>query len=170
VLGRLRHLLVLVAPQRQPVWPADPVVQQASPAPDRAGHAPTARQQELADRYLTAFVRADVDTLTRLLADEVVLEMPPFPQWFSGRAAVGEFLAARALASAGNWQALPIHANGQPAMAAYRRDPGSEVHRAHSIQVLHTNENGVTWIAAFQNPELFPVFGLPAVYPGQADH
>jgi len=138
----------------------------AAPAPDRAGPAPSTRQQQLADRYLSAFVQADVDTLTRLLADEVVLEMPPFPQWFRGRAAVGEFLAARALASAGRWQALPIHANGQPAMAAYRKDPADGLHHAHSIQVLHTNDQGLTWIAAFQQPDLFPLFGLPAVYPG----
>jgi RNA polymerase sigma-70 factor, ECF subfamily len=138
---------------------------QAAPAPGQAGTAPSARQQQLADRYLSAFVDADVDTLTRLLADEVVLEMPPFPQWFRGRAAVGEFLTVRALASAGNWQALPVHANGQPALAAYRKAADGR-HHAHSIQVLHTSDTGLTWIAAFQQPDLFPLFGLPAVYPG----
>ena len=37
------------------------------PARERLGTAPTARQQELADRYVTAFVDADMATLTRLL-------------------------------------------------------------------------------------------------------
>ncbi len=139
-------------------------LEQAAPAPDQAGTAPSARQQELADRYLSAFVQADVDTLTRLLADEVVLEMPPFPQWFRGRAAVGEFLSTRALTSAGHWQALRTQANGQPALAVYRAgDDG--LHHAHSIQVTHASAAGLTWIAAFQDPGLFPIFGLPAVYP-----
>ena len=63
-------------------------LEQVAPGPERIGTAPTARQQELADRYVTAFVDADMATLTRLLADEVVLEMPPYPQWFQGRETV----------------------------------------------------------------------------------
>ena len=140
-------------------------LEQAAPAPDQAGTAPSARQRELADRYVSAFVHADVDTLTRLLAREVVLEMPPFPQWFRGRASVGKFLAARALASTGRWRAIPVGANGQPGMGAYRLDDDGR-HHAHSIQVLHASSTGITWIAAFQDPGLFPIFGLPPVYPG----
>jgi RNA polymerase sigma-70 factor, ECF subfamily len=142
-------------------------LERAAPAPEKAGTAPSARQRELADRYVAAFVHADVDTLTRLLADDVVLEMPPFPQWFRGRPSVSEFLAARALASAGRWRAIPVGANGQPAMGAYRVDDDGR-HHAHSIQVLQASTAGITWIAAFQSPELFPAFGLPPVYPGEA--
>jgi RNA polymerase sigma-70 factor, ECF subfamily len=47
------------------------------PDRDRAARPADQRQRELADRHVTAFVRADVAALTRLLADEVVLEMPP---------------------------------------------------------------------------------------------
>lgn len=139
-------------------------LERAAPAPEKAGTAPSARQRELADRYVAAFVHADVDTLTRLLADDVVLEMPPFPQWFRGQPSVAGFLTARALASTGRWRAIPVAANGQPAMGAYRLDDDGR-HHAHSIQVLHASAAGITWIAAFQNPELFPAFGLPPVYP-----
>ena len=38
----------------------------------------------LIDRYIAVFERADVPSITRLLADAVVLEMPPIPLWFVG--------------------------------------------------------------------------------------
>jgi RNA polymerase sigma-70 factor, ECF subfamily len=122
------------------------------------------RQRELADRYLSAFVSADMATLTRLLAEEVTLEMPPFLTWFSGRDAVAGFLAARALAAPDRWRMIPVGANGQPAAGAYLREPDGR-HHAHSVHVFTVAEAGITWIAAFQEPDLFPAFGLPPVYP-----
>ena len=38
--------------------------------------------------YISAFETGDVAAITRLLHDDVVLEMPPIPDWFVGRAAV----------------------------------------------------------------------------------
>jgi RNA polymerase sigma-70 factor (ECF subfamily) len=138
-------------------------LEQASPGPDRMGTAPTARQRDLADRYVTAFVDADVATLTRLLADEVVLEMPPYPQWFQGRETVGKFLAERG-GQPGRWRAIPVTANGQPAIGAYRIEDDGR-HHARMIQVFHASETGLTWIPAFHDQKLFPLFGLPLVYP-----
>lgn len=135
-----------------------------TPDRDRAARPADQRQRELADRYVTAFVHADVDGLTRLLADEVVLEMPPFLAWFRGRESVSAFLAGRALAAPDRWRAIPVGANGQPAMGAYlRRDDGR--HHAHSVQVFDVSEGGLAWIAAFQDRALFGTFGLPPVYP-----
>jgi predicted transcriptional regulator len=53
-------------------------LQEVAPDRDCAARPAGQRQRELADRYVAAFVDADVAALTRLLADEVVLEMPPF--------------------------------------------------------------------------------------------
>jgi RNA polymerase sigma-70 factor, ECF subfamily len=139
-------------------------LEQASPGPERVGTAPTARQQELADRYVTAFVDADMATLTQLLADEVVLEMPPYPQWFQGRETVARFLTKRPLARAGRWRAIAVTANGQPAIGAYRIEDDGR-HHARMIQVFHADATGLTWIPAFHDEKLFPLFGLPLVYP-----
>jgi len=139
-------------------------LQEVAPERDQAVRPPDQRQRELADRYAAAFVRADVRALTRLLADEVVLEMPPFLNWFRGRETVSAFLAGRALAAPDRWRVIPVGANGQPAIGAYlRQDDGR--HHAHSVQVFDVAEGGLTWIAAFQDPPLFGTFGLPLVYP-----
>jgi RNA polymerase sigma-70 factor (ECF subfamily) len=53
---------------------------------------PESEQREIVDRYVAAFEGADIDALARLLAEEVVLEMPPM--WNSS---VGHALAAQDL-------------------------------------------------------------------------
>ena len=54
--------------------------------PDSMSEAYEAREA-LVDRYAAAFERADVDALTSLLAEEVVLEMPPMWSWYMGSVA-----------------------------------------------------------------------------------
>jgi len=139
-------------------------LQEAPPMRSAVSEPLPPRQRELADRYLSAFVSADMDTLTRLLAEEVVLEMPPFLTWFSGRGAVSRFLSARAPAGPDRWRAIPVGANGQPAGGVYLRRPDGR-HHAHSVHVFTVTEAGIAWVAAFQEPELFPAFGLPPVFP-----
>ena len=46
------------------------------------------------NRFVAAFERADVAALTALLADDVVLEMPPMWNWYRGRDDFGAFHAA----------------------------------------------------------------------------
>ena len=140
-------------------------LQEAAPRQEHAARPADRAQREMADRYVSAFVQADIDTLTRLLADEVVLEMPPFLIWFRGRESVAAFLGARVLAAPDRWRVLPVAANGQPAVGAYLRQRDGR-HHAHSVQVLSAGTAGVTWIAAFAEPGLFATFGLPLVYPG----
>jgi len=86
--------------------------------------------------------------------------MPPFAVWFTGRDAVTRFLAARAFAEPGAVLMTPTSANGQPAVADYRRDDDG-VMRAHAIHVLTPGENGITAITVFLEPALFGVFGMP---------
>ncbi|HEY2521491.1 MAG TPA: sigma-70 family RNA polymerase sigma factor [Streptosporangiaceae bacterium] len=139
-------------------------LERVAPGPERVGTAPTERQRELADQYVTAFVAADMATLTRLLADEVVLEMPPYPMWFQGRETVARFLTKRPLTRPDRWRAIMTTANGQPALGAYRIEDDGR-HHARMIQVLHASEAGLTWMPAFHDQKLFPIFGLPLVYP-----
>ncbi len=91
---------------------------------------------------------------------DVKLEMPPFAVWFTGRDAVTRFLAARAFAEPGAVLMIPTSANGQPAVADYRRDAAG-VMRAHAIHVLTPGADGITAITVFLEPALFGVFGMP---------
>jgi len=123
-----------------------------------------ADRRDLLDRYCAAFENADMAALTALLQDDVKLEMPPLPIWFTGRDTVVRFLVARAFTTPGDIVLLPTAANGQPAVAEYRRTADG-VMRAHSIHVLTTGHtDGTTGIAAltvFLDPALFTAFGLP---------
>jgi RNA polymerase sigma-70 factor (ECF subfamily) len=122
----------------------------------------------LLDQYAEAFERADIDALLRLLREDVALEMPPHLTWFSGRAAVGHFLASNIFSGGCGWWPTALGAirmvhttsNGQPALAAYvRGDDG--LYRAHALQVLTLTPAGVSQILSFNEPSLFEPFGLP---------
>nr|WP_134006348.1 sigma-70 family RNA polymerase sigma factor [Streptomyces sp. 846.5] len=124
------------------------------------------RRRALLDRYAAAFEAGDMGAISRLLTQDVVLEMPPHPDWFSGRDAAVRFLATRVLITSGRIRAVQTAANGQPALATYRLEPDGGLH-AHSIQVLTLDQDGgsVRRISAFQDLSLFPVFGLERVRP-----
>jgi len=126
-----------------------------------------AKQRELLDAYMAAFAAADIGTLSRLPARDVILEMPPWLNWYSGQAA-RDFIASKILAVPGRWRMVPTRANGQPAAAAYRRPDGGGDHQAHAVHVFTITGAGVAHIVAFQDPALFAAFGLPLTYPGAA--
>jgi RNA polymerase sigma-70 factor (ECF subfamily) len=60
---------------------------------------------------------------------------------------------------------LPTSANGQPAAAAYRRDPAGS-YQAYGIVLLTTTRTGIARITGFADPTLFPTFNLPDTQPG----
>jgi RNA polymerase sigma-70 factor (ECF subfamily) len=137
-------------------------LEQAAPAEDDVTDSLDARGRALVDAYAKAFENADVDTLIRLLREDVRLEMPPEPVWFAGRSAAVRFLAERVFPLSGGLRLLGLTANdGQPALATYWREADGRFH-AHALQVLTLREHRVARIIAFRDTSLFPVFGLPA--------
>jgi len=129
--------------------------------PDRDGQA---GRRDLLDRYCAAFENADMAALTALLQADVKLEMPPLPMWFTGRETVVRFLVGRAFTKPGDVVLIPTAANGQPAVAEYRRTADG-VMRAHSIHVLTAGRTdgtaGIAAMTVFLDPALFTAFGLP---------
>ncbi|MDP7704599.1 MULTISPECIES: hypothetical protein [unclassified Mycobacterium] len=107
---------------------------------------------------------ADIAALTSVLHDDIRLEMPPMPEWFTGRDDVVAFLARRALGAPGDLVMMPTHANAQPAVAEYRRN-ADNIMAAHSIQVLTCDSRagtpGIAAMTVFLDPTLFAAFGLP---------
>jgi RNA polymerase sigma-70 factor, ECF subfamily len=117
--------------------------------------------RETIDRYIRAFEAADVDTLVTLLTDDAVLEMPPVPLWFAGRADYGRFIARVFAMRGGGWRMVPITANSQPALVAYCPDDGG-VLRLHTLQVLTVTTEGIAHNVVFGDPQVFTAFGLDA--------
>jgi RNA polymerase sigma-70 factor, ECF subfamily len=131
-----------------------------APAEDDVVEPEDAARRELLDRYCAALENADVKALTELLQADVRLEMPPMPVWFAGREAVTQFLATRAFAKPGDVVMVPTGANGQPAVAEYRRGADG-ILEAHSIHVLTVGAERISAMTVFLEPALFTAFGLP---------
>lgn len=115
-------------------------------------------EQEVVERYLDAFCRADVDGLVRLLADEVVLEMPPMWNWYRGPGAYGTFMVRVFTMNGTDWRVLPVAANRQPAMAAYVRK--GEGHVLHTLQIFTVDHGAVVRTTVYQDPAVFALFDL----------
>jgi RNA polymerase sigma-70 factor (ECF subfamily) len=62
----------------------------------------------------------------------------------------------------GQWRVLPIMANGQPGAAGYLRRPGQSAYVPFVLTVLRFEQGRLVDIAAFEQPSMFPAFGLPA--------
>ncbi|GAA4608260.1 RNA polymerase sigma-70 factor (ECF subfamily) [Actinoplanes octamycinicus] len=130
----------------------------AAPALDDLREPSDPAERAVVERYLVAFEAADVPALSRLLADDVALEMPPVALWLLGRAHYAAFLE-RVFAMRGpGWRLVPVPANGGPALAAYAPDG-----RAHSLQVFTVSGGLIRRAVTFVDPGLFDLFGLPPV-------
>ena len=139
-------------------------LQQVAPAEDEIREPADPSDLALLNRYAAAFENADITALTELLRDDAVLEMPPLPTWFTGREQIGRFLQSHILRQPGEFIMIPTAANGQPALAEYRRDQDG-VHRAHAVQVLTLTGSRVARVVVFLDPGLFATFGLPQAAP-----
>ncbi|MCU1391580.1 MAG: rpoE [Ilumatobacteraceae bacterium] len=126
------------------------------------------RDVELIDRYVDAFRRCDVAALTRLVSSDVVMEMPPFYNWFAGRGDYGRFMARAFDMRGTDWRTVRTEANGQQAVCAYVRPPGEAVHRVHTLQVFTIRGGRVVHNTVFQDPLVFATFGLPPTLEPQA--
>jgi RNA polymerase sigma-70 factor, ECF subfamily len=130
-----------------------------APDADTVTEPDDATRRQVLDRYVTAFVNADLDGLIQLLRDDVELEMPPHETWFAGRDAVAGFVTAR-FRLGHDRRLVPTAANGQPAVAMYLPDGAGGFH-CHSLHVLTVAGTRIARIVAFLDGTLFPTFGLP---------
>jgi RNA polymerase sigma-70 factor (ECF subfamily) len=139
-------------------------LEQAAPSQDEIREPADPGDLALLNRYATAFQNADIAALTELLHDDAVLEMPPMPTWFAGREDVALFLQTHLLRQPGEFTMIPTAANGQPALAAYRRG-GDGVYRANGIEMLTFAGSRIARIVVFLDPGLFASFGLAQELP-----
>jgi len=120
----------------------------------------------LLQRFISTWESCDLDAFTALLADDARLLMPPQREWFAGREAVSRFFAAVWSAQPGQRRLLPIGANGEPAVAAYRRPPTpNAVYEPSGIMLVTIRGGRVSQMTRFAFPRLFRLFGLPSHLP-----
>jgi RNA polymerase sigma-70 factor (ECF subfamily) len=120
-------------------------------------------QQQLLTQFLRAWHACDIPALAGLLRDDVTLTMPPQGIRIVGRDAVAAFFAT--VPADGRLDLIRLlvtGANGQPALAAYLPDASTGDCRGYGIMVLTIVGDQIASITGFPDPELFPLFGLPA--------
>jgi RNA polymerase sigma-70 factor (ECF subfamily) len=114
---------------------------------------------------MKAFEHADVEGLKRLLAEDVLMEMPPVLNWFVGRSNYGLFMEWVFEKAGTDWCLKAVAGNGQPGFAAYRRVGGG--YELHTLQIFTVTAEGISRNSVFQDPEVFASFGLAAALDAQ---
>ncbi len=118
-------------------------------------------QQELLSRYVDAFERYDMDSLTALIHEDATQSMPPYELWLEGREEILAFWQTQGAACAGS-RLVPTVANGKPAFGQYRRSATGDGHDPWALQVLDIADGELVELTFFLDTEhLFPLFGLP---------
>jgi RNA polymerase sigma-70 factor, ECF subfamily len=130
-------------------------------APQHVASLADTRDHEVVNRFLSAWERRDSDALAALLAQDVVLRMPPEQVELDGDRAVASFFATvPAGGRLDRFHLMLTHANGCPAVAAYLHDDAGR-HVAFGLMVLMLTGGSIVNITGFPDPALFATFGLP---------
>ena len=120
----------------------------------------------LLEQYVRAFEEANLDALVALFHVDMRTTMPPAPTWVSGRAANEAFYRLMfGNLVPGQFRHLRIGANGQPALAFYRPASAGAPHALAAIQLVTTRDGAIATVDHFMLPEVYPVFGVPRVFP-----
>ena len=133
---------------------------QAMPDQEELAEPAEPDRRALLERFAAAVENADASALAELLRADVVLEMPPVLTWFTGREAVARFIASYLFAEPGGLRLRPVMANGKEAFAVYQRSSAGAYH-AHAILAPTVTTTGIARMVAFQDLDLFGLFGLP---------
>ena len=117
-------------------------------------------QRALVARYVDAFERYDLDSLTALLHEDASWSMPPYELWLQTHADIRKWCLGPGIACQGS-RLLPTVANGSPAFGQYKPSPQGGFD-PWSLQVLDIKDDRINGIIFFlDTPNFFPLFGLP---------
>jgi RNA polymerase sigma-70 factor (ECF subfamily) len=114
--------------------------------------------------YVHAFERGDVDSIVKLLSDDVVLEMPPVNLWYRGVQNYQKFMNRVFTERGSSWRTVVTEANGQPAFAAYHRVSDS-LFGLLTLQVFEVSDGQVRRNDVFADPRVLRCFDLAPVLP-----
>lgn len=113
----------------------------------------------IAERYIQAWQRRDIDALVALLHDDVIVSMPPVPTWFRGREAAHAFFGPK-MASQGERRILRVPAAADQLVFAHYRG-ATAPYAGYAITVLELAGATIREMHAFVDRQLLPRFGVP---------
>jgi RNA polymerase sigma-70 factor, ECF subfamily len=118
-------------------------------------------QAALLARYVDAFERYDMDSLTSLLHEDATWSMPPYELWLQTHADIRHWCLGPGIGCDGS-RLVSTAANGSPAFGQYKPSPEGG-HEPWSLQVLEISGDRLSGITFFlDTARWFPLFGLPA--------
>jgi RNA polymerase sigma-70 factor (ECF subfamily) len=118
-------------------------------------------QQALLSRYVDAFERYDIESLTSLLHEDATQSMPPYEMWLEGRDEIFSWWKGPGIECRGS-RLVPTIANGRPAFGQYRPSGPGGRHEPWALQVLEIRDGKIVEFEFFLDTQLlFPIFGLP---------
>jgi RNA polymerase sigma-70 factor (ECF subfamily) len=143
-------------------------LQRARAALSAANVSPTApsqpmdeEQHALLARYVDAFERYDMESLTALLHEDATWSMPPYELWLQTHLDITKWCLGPGIGCKGSLL-IPTLANGSPAFGHYKPSPEGG-YEPWSLQVVELSGDRITGISFFlDTARLFPLFGLPA--------
>ena len=117
-------------------------------------------QRALLARYVDAFERYDMDSLTALLQQDATWNMPPYELWLKTHDDIRRWCLGPGIGCRDS-RLIPTTANGSPAFGQYKPAPDGG-HEPWSLQVLEISGGRIAGITFFlDTASLFPLFGLP---------
>jgi RNA polymerase sigma-70 factor (ECF subfamily) len=117
-------------------------------------------QRTLLARYVDAFERYDMDSLTSLLREDATWTMPPYELWLRGHLDIRRWCLGPGIGCNGS-RLVPTHANGAPAFGQYKPSPDGG-HAAWALQVIELSGGQIEGICFFlDTARFFPSFDLP---------
>jgi len=118
-------------------------------------------QRKLLARYVDAFERYDLDSLTSILHEDATLSMPPYALWLRGHDDIRAWFLGMGIGCRGS-RLISTQANGSPAFGQYRPSSSGEGHDPWALQIIEISGGQIVGLNAFLDTEsLFPLFGLP---------
>ena len=117
-------------------------------------------QRALLERYMDAFERYDMDSLTSLLHEDATWSMPPYDLWLQTNEDIVKWCLGPGIGCEGS-RLVPTVANGSPAFGQYKPSPDGGL-EPWSLQVLELSGGEIVGISFFlDTAHFFPLFGLP---------
>jgi RNA polymerase sigma-70 factor (ECF subfamily) len=120
-----------------------------------------AAHQALLARYVDAFERYDLESLTSVLHEDVTQNMPPYELWLEGRDEIFRWWFGPGIGCRGS-RLVPIMANGTAAFGQWKPSGPDGTLEPWAIQVIETAGDRIARMTFFlDTARYFPLFGLP---------